>query len=75
MQTILNDIGFILTVIALYAQEVLSINTFSIELGYSNRDNKQNQMTKLVHHIKDAYLSNDNNYKLPILAFLGSVMQ
>ena len=73
--TICDVLGFVSTVLLLYAESSNPFKNFMAELGYNTQDNKQARITKAARRAWDAYLSGDKNYSLPAMAFLGAVMQ
>ena len=73
--TICDVLGFVSTVLSLYAESSNTFKNFMVELGYNTQDNKQARITKAARRARDAYLSGDRNYSLPAMVFLGAVMQ
>ena len=73
--TICDVLGFVSTVLSLYAKSSNPFKNFMAELGYNTQDNKQVRITKAARRAWDAYLFGDRNYSLPAMMFLGAVMQ
>ena len=71
--TICDVLGFVSTILSLYAESSNPFKNFMAELGYNTQDNKQVRITKAARRAWDAYLSGDRNYSLPAMAFLEMV--